>query len=296
MNKIFFLFYICLNTINNYAQIQMPSVGKIERLQISFTTIPQRPIDVWLPNNYNATTKYNVLYMQDGQMLFDTTHTWNHQEWKIDETMQELINAKKIPPTIVVAIHNIPRIRYAEYVPRNIVLPSNIVSLFIKKLNDSTNANEYLKFIVQKVKPMIDKKYNTFTDSKHTFIAGSSMGGLLSMYAVCEYPSVFGGAICMSTHWPGGDPKNIELSAAMFVAFKNYIQSHQKKITKNKFYFDYGTQTLDSFYAPYQQQIDILFTNKQKQGKYFSKQFVGDAHNEMSWANRMHIPLEWMIR
>ena len=64
-------------------------------------------------------------------------------------------------------------------------------------------SDNYLKFLVTELKPFIDKKYSVYKDMNHTFIAGSSMGGLISMYAICEYPRVFGGAACMSTHWPG---------------------------------------------------------------------------------------------
>lgn len=278
-------------------QLPYVSNGKIERLALNSKYIPRRPIEVWLPENYDADTKYNVLYMHDGQMLFDSTQTWNHQEWHIDETMQRLINGKNIPPTIVVAIHNIARLRYAEYVPKDIVLPSNLVHLFTAKLNDTTDANKYLKFITKELKPYIDQHYSTNTDAAHTFIAGSSMGGLISMYAMCEYPKVFGGAICMSTHWPGGDPKNTILANAMFHGFKTYLEDHLNKLKGNKFYFDYGSATLDSFYAPYQKQIDrLLKKDKYKNIAYTSRYFEGDAHDEKSWALRFLIPCCWMMK
>ena len=64
-------------------------------------------------------------------------------------------------------------------------------------------SDAYLKFLVTELKPFIDSTFSVATDRSNTFIAGSSMGGLISMYAVCEYPAVFGGAACLSTHWPG---------------------------------------------------------------------------------------------
>jgi Putative esterase len=296
MKKLFFILSFLANTLCINAQLQIPFSGKIERINLPFQYIPERPIDVWLPKNYNTNTKYNVLYMHDGQMLFDTTNTWNHQEWKIDETIQALIDEKKIPPTIVVAIHNIPRMRYAEYIPRNIKLNSACNEQFLQKLNDSTNANNYLQFVVQKLKPYIDKKYSTKKDAKYTYVAGSSMGALLSMYAVCEYPKIFGGAICMSTHWLGGKPTNANTSKGMFDAFYFYLLTKKSSIRNCKIYFDHGTKTLDSFYTPYQKQIDQLFIAKKNQKKYLSKIFIGDEHNEISWANRIYYPLEWIMK
>ncbi len=297
--KLNYILSLCFLFTCTLAMGQLPYVsnGKIERLALTSKYIPSRPVDVWLPDNYDADTKYNVLYMQDGQMLFDSTITWNHQEWHIEETIQRLINGKNIPPTIVVAIHNIAKLRYAEYVPKNIVLPSNLVHLFTEKLNDTTDANKYLKFITKELKPYIDQHYSTKSDALHTFIAGSSMGGLMSMYAMCEYPKVFGGAICMSTHWPGGDPTNIKLANAMFHGFKTYLEDHLSKLKSNKFYFDYGSATLDSFYAPYQKQIDRLFKKENNRNiAYLSRYFERDAHDEKAWSMRFLIPCCWMMQ
>ena len=74
-----------------YAPFQVPSFGKIERID-SFASmyVDARNIDIWLPETYNDSTRYPVIYMHDGQMLFDTAYTWHHREWRVDETMHEL--------------------------------------------------------------------------------------------------------------------------------------------------------------------------------------------------------------
>ncbi len=74
--------------------------------------IKPRPVDVWLPDNFSASKKYAVLYMHDGQNLFDSTTTWNKQEWKVDEWATKLMNSKRTKDFIVVGVHNIAQIRY----------------------------------------------------------------------------------------------------------------------------------------------------------------------------------------
>ena len=176
--------------------------GKVDRYSFNKATISNRTVDVWLPNGYSADKKYAVLYMHDGQMLFDATQTWNGQEWKVDETLPQLMLNGEIKDVIVVGIWNSSN-RYSEYYPEKSLdyLPANIKTLKTGEMNNDPKSDEYLSFIVNDLKPFIDKTYAVNTDKSNTYIAGSSMGGLISWYAMCEYPDVFGAAICMSTHW-----------------------------------------------------------------------------------------------
>ena len=93
-------------------------------------------------------------------------------------------------------------------------------------------SDHYLRFIVEELKPYVDAHYRTLPDQHNTFIMGSSMGGLISLYAMCEYPHVFGGAGCVSTHFPIG--RGIALK---------YMQDNLPDPKTHKFYFDYGTRT-----------------------------------------------------
>jgi enterochelin esterase-like enzyme len=114
---------------------------------------------------------------------------------------------------------------------------------------ESINSDSYLRFIVEEVKPYIDKTYPTISDRDNTFIAGSSMGGLISMYAICEYPEIFGGAACLSTHWPGIMPMD---NNPIPESFFSYMEQNLPDPQNHKLYFDYGTETLDAYYLPYQ--------------------------------------------
>jgi predicted alpha/beta superfamily hydrolase len=144
--------------------------------------IPQlkrtRRVWIYLPENYASTkNRYPVLYMQDGQNVFDDATSFSG-EWGIDEMLDSMPGQQ----CIVVAIDHGANKRLNEYNPYN------------SDRFGKGEGNAYLDFVVKTLKPFIDKKYRTLKDKKHTSIAGSSMGGLISMYALLKYPTVFGGA------------------------------------------------------------------------------------------------------
>jgi predicted alpha/beta superfamily hydrolase len=284
-------------------QLILENTGKIERI-LDFKSKFSAPhtIDVWLPEDYSSQKKYAVVYMQDGQMLFDSSNTWNKQEWKVDETLSKLLTENKIIDCIVVGIHNREEYRYADYFPEDVLSMLNekqkeeIVS---RQLKNAPSANGYLKFIVEELKPFIDTKYSTYTNKEHTVIMGSSMGGIISLYAVCKYPDVFGKAGCISSHWPVLSASLYDFRENKNVAesFKNFVQQKINVSNKSVFYFDHGTETLDSNYLPYQQQIDKLFVEKGfKEKNFVSKKFLGDDHSEKSWSKRLYIPFEFLLR
>ena len=207
-----FSFFI-INVRIEAQQIPSVSCGSINRIS-NFPSryVVPRNVDVWLPADYSPTKKYAVLYMQDGQMLFDSTTTWNHLAWNVDRTICLLIAQGNIRNCIVVGIWN-TSLRHPEYFPQKAFYSmtkadrDKILAVGADKgkplLGKGPISDNYLKFIIKELKPYIDRHYSTLKDPQNTFIAGSSMGGLISMYAICEYPKVFGGAACMSTHWPG---------------------------------------------------------------------------------------------
>jgi enterochelin esterase-like enzyme len=237
--------------------------------------------------------------MHDGQMLYDATTTWNKQEWRVDETVGKLIKEKKIKDLIVVGIWNNGEYRHAEYYPQKSLkyLPEDTRSFIVKNsLKNKPQADNYLKFLVTELKPYIDKKFSTKKNRNNTFIAGSSMGGLISIYAICEYPQVFGGAAGISTHLPlVGVPEtpNIETVPA---SFRTYLEKNLPRANSRKIYFDYGDKTLDAYYPPLQKEVDKLMTAKGWTAKSWSTRFfAGDDHTERSWAKRLNIPLLFLF-
>ncbi len=297
--KNIFLILIFLNKFQLcIAQSQLVSAGRIERI-VNFKSqfIDARNVDVWLPSNYDGKKNFAVLYMHDGQMLFDSTTTWNKQEWKVDETITTLIKANKIKNTIVVGIWNNGKFRHSEYFPTkplsylNKSLQDSIIN---KELEGKTQADFYLKFIVNELKPFIDITYSTLTNKENTFIAGSSMGGLISIYAICCYPNIFGAAACLSTHWIGSLQRNTTLIPQ---AFQQYLKNHLPSPKNHSIYFDYGTATLDSLYKPHQLIVNEIMKQKGfNKTSWITKEFIGEDHSEKAWSKRLAIPFKFILR
>ncbi len=277
------------------------SSGTVKRLEKFFSKyVDARNVDVWLPDGYTKRKKYAVLYMHDGQMLFDAGTTWNKQEWGVDETLAGLIKDGKIKETIVVGIWNNGEYRHSEYFPQKVLaeIPAEQREIVVaNQLKNKPQADNYLKFLVEELKPYIDKNFSTKKDRRNTFVMGSSMGGLISIYALCEYPNIFGGAAGLSTHLPLISVQNVdEKNDAIAASFRSYLEKNLPKTDSRKIYFDYGDQTLDALYPPLQKKVDALM---QAQGwtekGWTTKFFPGESHSETSWAKRLNIPLEFLM-
>lgn len=288
---------IILATASAAAQ-DLPHVvtGTIERIaNMPSRFVDPRNVDVWLPPGYTATKRYNVLYMHDGQMLFDAVQTWNHQAWHVDRAVSQLVAEGKMPDTIVVGIWNNGKYRHAEYFPEKALanMAQPLRNDFIKQnLGGTPLADRYLHFIVDELKPAIDRKYATLPDRDHTFIMGSSMGGLISLYAISEYPEVFGGAACMSTHWIGTFQPNAAVPMAIF----QYMQSALPSPAQHRLYMDRGTKTLDALYVAPQAFADLVVADKGYTNANFSSRvFDGAAHTENDWSARLKDVLSFLF-
>ena len=280
-----------------FAQQPKPAAGTIIRYENYLSQYVQpKTIDVWLPPGYVLTKKYAVLYMQDGQMLFDSAVTWNKQEWQVDENITALLGEKKIMDCIVVAISNSGASRHSEYFPWKPIakLKSPVKdTLVAHELEGKSQSDNYLLFLVKELKPYIDKQFPTYKDQRHTFIAGSSMGALISLYAICEYPRVFYGAACLSTHWPGS---LLQYSDDIPLALMSYLESHLPDPDTHRIYFDYGSKTLDSYYQKYQRMADKLMKAAgYKKKNWLTQEFPGEDHSEKAWSERISIPLAFLL-
>jgi hypothetical protein len=240
--------------------------------------------------------------MQDGQMLFDSTTTWNKQEWHVDEVITKMIQEGKIKDCIVVAICNNNDSRNSEYFPAvalDGLLEPTRSSIVKNLLKDKPQSDNYLKFIVGELKPYIDKTYSTYGDPLNTIILGSDMGGLISVYAFCKYPGVFGGAACLSTHWPMIGVSllyNRKIIDNTSRAFREYLSSNLPSPPRGKIYFDYGSEKLDGVYKPYQQLVDNIMKNAGYTSvNWITMEFINADHSERSWSKRLHIPLEFLL-
>lgn len=252
--------------------------------------VAPRHIDVWCPpeNGAGSATRYPVIYMHDGQNLFDPALSFIGVDWGMDEALVRLIRETGRPGAIIVGIWNSP-LRLREYMPQKPLNASGgqrILNRFVEQTGGAPLSDGYLQFLVEELKPFIDARYPTLSDSAHTLVMGSSMGGLISLYALIEYPDVFGGAGCLSTHWPIGEEVLVDaLGAALPSA------------GRHRLYFDFGTETLDANYEPWQQRMDEwLRTASYREGwDWSTRKFEGAEHSERAWRERVPIPLAFLL-
>jgi predicted alpha/beta superfamily hydrolase len=181
-----------------------------------------RTVIVWLPPGYDDETNrnYPVFYLQDGQNLFDQHTAAFGIEWKADETASRLVLEKKIPPILLVGIYNHKTDRLDEY-------------SFVRDEEQMRggNGSKYCRFLVEELKPFIDRTYRTKRDRENTAIGGSSLGGLIAIEAALNYPDVFGrcAAISPAIWWANSNVLTI-------------AKSHATAARRCKFWIDMGTK------------------------------------------------------
>lgn len=229
----------------------------------------QRRIWVYLPPDYRQSARaYPVIYMHDAQNLFDRQTSFSG-EWQVDESLNRLF-AETGQAVIVVGIDNGGPDRLNEYAP------------WVHPRYGGGQGDEYTDFIVQTLKPYIDDNFRTLKDPANTAIIGSSMGGLVSMYAIAEYPGVFGKAgIFSPSFW-------FSEQAFEHVAAKG-------KQMDLKFYFLAGTNEGGNMAANLQRMVDLLY-----QMGYDSTQIKvllqqDGAHAEWFWAREFPAACNWLF-
>ncbi|MFY9223642.1 MAG: alpha/beta hydrolase-fold protein [Blastocatellia bacterium] len=234
----------------------------------------KRNIIIYLPPNYkqNSKTHYPVLYLHDGQNIFDQATSFIGQEWQCDETAEKLILANKIQPIIIVGIYNAGQARIDEYTPS------------VDAFYNGGKANLYSKFLIEELKPFIDKKYRTLKDPDNTALGGSSLGGLVSLFIGLQHPQIFGklALVSPSVWW---DNK---------VILKDIEKISSKP--KTKIWLDIGSQEGEES-IPDTNRLKEAFVNKGWQLNRDLKYLVVDGakHNEEAWAKRFDKILEFLF-
>ena len=292
----FFLFF-CNKHDKTLADNQIKTEKYVIYNNFPSKYVSSRNIEVWLPEDYDNLSALPVLYMFDGQNIFHGKKGWVNNQynhgWQVDETLDSLFLAGSAPRMIVVGIFNVGMKRVSEYMPAQ---PQKEIEKRIPNADEwiqegyekyGITSDQFLKFLVKELKPFIDTNYKTKRGRRNTFLAGSSMGGLISAYAICEYPNIFGAAACFSTHWTALDGVFIE-----------YLKNNIPNPESHKIYFDYGTLGLDSQYEPYQIMVDsLMIARGYKNNKnWLTKKFEGEDHSEEFWRARFHLPIEFFFK
>jgi predicted alpha/beta superfamily hydrolase len=218
---------------------------------------------VWLPPNYEEETdrRYPVLYVHDGQNLFDPATAFAGVDWQLDETADSLIRANKIDPMIIVGMANTPA-RLDEYSPRK--------------------GRDYAAFLIDEVKPFVDRAYRTLPQRQHTAVMGSSLGGLISFYLAWWHPEVFSMTGCISASWMW------ENGAAFQMVENDAVPTPDLEI-----YLDHGSEGDEGRQSwVYRSMRDALMSRGFKLGRNLAYYFgLGDEHNEAAWGRRVWRPL-----
>jgi len=279
-----------------------PQIVTIEAFQSKH--VPPRRVDIWLPPGYTGAAKlrYRVLYMHDGQNLFDPKTAYGGETWGVGEAVARLMAERRIAPTIIVGIWNTKN-RYGEYAPQQAFdrFPPEGRAAIARGAGAELKADDYLRMITEELKPEIDRRYRTVPGPEGTVIMGSSMGGLISAYALARHPRVFGGAGCLSIHSPiiNPDPKTnagqpVEVVAG---AFRDWLAANLPKPPgTHRLYMDRGDQALDAFYPPYQDKLDAAVRAAGwGDANFISRAYPGAAHNEPTWRARIDVPLMFLL-
>ncbi|MBO6577185.1 MAG: esterase family protein [Rhodothermales bacterium] len=248
-----------------------------------------RNVHVWLPEAYDAGgDPLPVLYMQDGQNLFEPEFSFAGVTWGVAETVSRLIEEEGLPPLIVVGIWNTSK-RIPEYMPERPMADwadPRALKRFGTTWGDEPCSDGYLRFMVDELKPFIDDEYNTASDRDSTWLMGSSMGGLISLYALCEYPAVFGAACCLSTSWTVGGRVMIR-----------YLERHLPESGAHRLYFDYGVEAQIARYEALQNAVNRLVRRRKyrRDEDWITRRFPGAAHDEAAWKERVDVPLRFLL-
>ncbi|MFC5699941.1 alpha/beta hydrolase [Cohnella faecalis] len=233
-----------------------------------------RNIWIYLPPGYEESdSRYPVLYMHDGQNLFDKATSYAG-EWGIDETMERLSADNEAFKMIVVGVENGPRRMY-DYTP------------YPNSDGLGGDGAKYVAFLTDELKPFIDKSFRTKPNSPDTYISGSSLGGYISVYAGLERPDIFGNVLAFSNVFQIGQK-----------AFFGYIGQLDRTLDSSRFYLDIGTIEDQQFSYSVSDNRKVL---EMLQAKGVSEDRlklyidpVGD-HNESAWNRRFPDALKWIL-
>lgn len=226
-----------------------------------------RDVLVWLPPGYaeESSRRYPVLYLHDGQNVFNPRTSFTGYDWRVDEVADSLIRAGQMEPLIMVAIYNTGD-RTAEY-------------------GEGPRSRAYMNFVAGKLKPFIDQKYRTRPEARYNATMGSSMGGLISFLLVWEHPEAFSQGACLSPAFVYGGHDEV-LRIETLAAPPN-----------TRFYLDCGTAGTDEILLPgYRLMVDLLHRKGYHHGDNLYSEVIQQApHNERAWSARVWKPLLFMF-
>jgi predicted alpha/beta superfamily hydrolase len=241
----------------------------------------ERTIAVYLPPGYarSAHHVYPVLYLHDGQNLFDPGTAAFGVDWHAHITSDRLVNSHKIIPVIMVGVYNTPQ-RISEYTP-----------YFDPRRQDGGDGEKYVSFLVEELKPFIDHQYRTIPSRDYTAVAGSSLGGLISLCCVRWRPDVFSACAALS-------PSLWWMETQLFADWAQDLEW----VKKARFWIDMGTHETHSSHENQagvercQRFVNLLRSAGRSEGKDFEFSTIeGAGHSESAWGARFDRVLSFLF-
>ncbi|MBI5835940.1 MAG: carbohydrate esterase [Candidatus Eisenbacteria bacterium] len=252
----------------------------VEMAAFSSRFVRERRVWVYLPPGYAAdsSARYPVVYFHDGNNVFDAATSFLGVEWGVDETAERLIPTGGLPPFIAVAVANTPD-RAAEYTPA------------ADARHGGGRAADYARFLVDELKPRVDSLYRTLPDPAHTAVAGSSLGGLVSLWLGLERPDVFGRVACISpaAWWANRDMvRRAGAAAGPRPGQRTWIDigTHEGTASAGRAEWLEDARALR----------DALISRGWREGASLHyEEVAGAAHNEGAWAARIDRVLAFLL-
>lgn len=274
----------------------------IEYERVEAAGLPPQRLTIWLPPGYDSSDKrYPVLYMHDGHNLFDLKYSNFNKIWAADKAMLKVAAWQGIEPRIIVGVWAPGKDRFRQYLPRPAydAAPPALKAKMDEMAGGPVISDAYLAWLAGPLKTWVDASFRTRPGRADTAIAGSSMGGLMSCYAMAARPDVYGQAACVSSHWPAIGPDTVKgFNPETLAIWTGFFDKILGAPAGRRIWMDHGTGTLDAFYAPYQEPIDAEFIKLgwQRGSDFESKVYPGAEHEENAWAARLPEIFAWMFR
>ena len=267
--------------------------------------LPEQRATIWLPPEYYqwpADHRFPVLYMWDGQNLFDPATTHYGKAWMVHDVLTEMVKRGEAEPHIVVGIWSPPgKDRYRSYLPQFAAdkAKGDVASNIREMAGGPVLSKRQLDWVADFLKPSIDSSYRTQSDARHTTIVGASMGGVMSCYAIVARADIFGNAGCVSAHFALIDPELAPANEKQITAlWANFLDTKLGPPAGRRIWMDHGTEKLDSYYGPWQRMVAENFTALGwREGEDFTARvYQGAEHDEISWNIRLSEMLNWLWR
>lgn len=274
----------------------------IEYERVEAAGLPPQRLTIWLPPGYDSLDKrYPVLYMHDGHNLFELKNSNFNKIWAADKAMLKVAAEQGIEPRIIVGVWAPGKDRFRQYLPRPAydAAPPALKAKMDEMAGGPVISDAYLAWLAGPLKTWVDASFRTRPGRADTAIAGSSMGGLMSCYAMAARPDVYGQAACVSSHWPAIGPDTVKgFNPETLAVWTGFFDKTLGAPAGRRIWMDHGTGTLDAFYAPYQEPIDAEFAKLgwQRGSDFESKVYPGAEHEENAWAVRLPEIFAWLFR